>query len=301
MQNPDYATLLDAEIHEYLAYHAGFQPEDPTIENMRSGYLAFCAAIEPDLPDIRFTDAPVGGVPTRRYSGSAPSALVVYFHGGGFALGNLDSHHGICMEICHKTGLDVLAVDYRLAPEHPYPAHLEDALAVVDALDEKIILAGDSAGGTLAAAATLMRREKVHGHMLIYPWLDTPGEHQSFHTHGKAPVLTAQGLHAFETLRLGGQPRPASAGYFPLMGDDFNALPPSYISVAECDPLQDEGVLYNTLQIFSGGESVLMEEEGLMHGHLHARHHSARAAEAFGHICEGLQNLASWNAPKPSL
>ena len=297
MEKPDYSKLLDSEVHAYLALNASFTPEDPSLENLRKAYLAFCAAIEPTLPDIAFTDAAIANVPTRRYHGATADALVIYFHGGGFAIGNLDSHHAICMEICQKTGLDVLAVAYRLAPEHPYPAHFEDALNVVDAHDEKLILAGDSAGAALAAAVTLQRRDKVHGHMLIYPWLDTPGEHASFNEHAEAPILTAQALNDFEALRLGGQPRPNSPDYFPLMGDDFNALPPSYISTAECDPLRDEGLLYNTLHMFSGGESVVMEEHGLMHGHLHARHHSARAAEAFDHICEGLRNLAAWEKP----
>ncbi len=294
MSDPDYSTLLDAEIHAYLAYNAGFMPDDPSLAHIRTAYLAFCAEIEPALPEIAFSDADIGGVPTRRYHGAAPDALVVYFHGGGFAIGNLESHHAICMEICANTGLDVLAVDYRLAPEHPWPAHFEDALAVVDALDEKMVLAGDSAGATLAASVTLKRRSKVHGHMLIYPWLDVPGEHESFRRHGEAPILTAQALHDFEALRLSGQPRPTSPDYFPLLGDDFNNLPPSYISIAECDPLCDEGTLYNTLHMFSGGESVLMEEAGLMHGHLHARHHSTRAMQAFAHICEGLRNLSAW-------
>ena len=297
MSSPDYSTLLDAEIHAYLAYNARFMPEDPSLENIRTAYLDFCKAIQPELPDIAFTDAEIGGVPTRRYTGKQSQALIVYFHGGGFAIGNLESHHAICMEMCEKTGQDVLAVDYRLAPEHPWPAHFEDALAVVETLDEKVILAGDSAGATLAAAVTMQRREKVHGHMLIYPWLDVPGEHASHNEHADAPILTKEALDDFETLRLGDQPRPTTPDYFPLMGDDFNDLPPSYISVAECDPLRDEGVLYNTLHIFSGGDSVLMEEDGLMHGHLHARHHSARATEAFDHICEGLRNLAAWEKP----
>ncbi|MCF6273435.1 MAG: alpha/beta hydrolase [Rhodobacteraceae bacterium] len=297
MTKPDYSNLLARDIHEYLAYNAGFMPKDPSLENIRKAYLDFCASIQPALPEIRYTDKAIGTVPTRRYHGNNPSALVVYFHGGGFALGNLESHHAICMEICDKTGLDILAVDYRLAPEHPFPAQLEDALMVIDALDEKLILAGDSAGATLAASATLKRRDKVHGHMLIYPWLDTPGEHESFKTHAEAPILTATAIREFEALRLGGQPRPNNADYFPLMGDDFNNLPPSYISIAACDPLHDEGVLYNTLHLFSGGESVLMEEEGLMHGHMHARHHAARAAAAFEHICEGLSNLANWESP----
>ncbi len=297
MTAPDYATLLDAEIHAYLAYNASFMPDDPSLENIRKAYLAFCAAIQPALPDVAFKDALVGGVATRRYAGKAPDALVVYFHGGGFAIGNLESHHAICMEMCDRTGLDVLAVDYRLAPEHPWPAHFDDALAVVDALDEKMILAGDSAGATLAAAVTLKRRDRVHGHMLIYPWLDVPGEHESFRKHAEAPILTAEALQDFEALRLSGQPRPNTPDYFPLLGDDFNALPPSYISTADCDPLRDEGTLYNTLHMFSSGESVLMEEDGLMHGHLHARHHSARAMAAFEHICEGLNNLSAWEKP----
>ncbi|MBL1435617.1 MAG: alpha/beta hydrolase [Rhodobacteraceae bacterium] len=297
MSDSDYNVLLDAEIHGYLAYNASFMPDDPSLENIRKAYLAFSLESRPPLPEISFVDAEIAGVPTRRYAGKTPSALVVYFHGGGFVIGNLESHHAICMEMCEKTGLDVLAVDYRLAPEHPWPAHFDDALAVVDALNEKLILAGDSAGATLAASVTLKRREKIRGHMLIYPWLDVPGEHESYKTHAEAPVLTAQALQDFEALRLSGQPRPKTPDYFPLMGDDFNNLPPSYISTADCDPLCDEGTLYNTLHIFSGGESVLMEESGLMHGHLQARHHSARAMEAFEHICEGLKNLAAWEKP----
>ena len=297
MSHPDYSKLLDPEIHDYLAYNARFMPEDPSLENIRIAYLAFCKAVQPPLPDVAFSDAKIAGVPTRRYAGKAPDALVVYFHGGGFAIGNLESHHAICMEICDKTSLDVLAVDYRLTPEHPYPAHFDDALAVVDALDEKMILAGDSAGATLAASVTLKRRENIHGHMLIYPWLDAPCEHESSRTHAEAPILTTEAILEFEALRLSGQARPKTPDYFPLMGDDFNNLPPSYISTADCDPLCDEGTLYNTLHMFSGGESVLMEEAGLMHGHLHARHHSARAMEAFEHICEGLQNLSAWEKP----
>jgi len=297
MQKPDYEKLLDSEIQDYLAINASFMPADPSLENIRAAYNAFCAFVQPPLPDIGFSDQTIGGVKTRRYHAERSEALVVYFHGGGFVFGNLETHHALCMEICANTGLDVLAVDYRLSPEFPFPAHFDDALNVLDALDEeKIILAGDSAGATLAASVTLKRRERVHGHMLIYPWLDAPGEHDSFKEHAEAPILTAAGILEFEALRLSGQPRPKSADYFPLMGDDFNGVPPSYISVAECDPLKDEGALYNTLQIFSGGESVLMEEDGLMHGHLHARHRSTRAAVAFEHICEGLKNLAAWQA-----
>ncbi len=297
MTKPDYGILLDAEINSYLRFNASFMPEEPSVENNRKAYLKFCAEIEPALPDVQFIDSTTGGVPTRRYQGVNPDALVVYFHGGGFVIGNLESHHAICMEICDQTGMDVLAVDYRLAPEHPYPAHFDDALAVVDALEGKIILMGDSAGGTLAASVTLKHRDKIHGHMLVYPWLDKPGEHASFAEHADAPVLTAASVIEFEKLRLSGQTRPNSPDYFPLLGDDFNELPPSMISIASCDPLKDEGVLYNTLHIFSGGDSVLMEEEGLTHGYLHARHHSERAAEAFQHIIEGLQNLAAWEKP----
>ncbi len=297
MTNPDYTTMLDQEIHSYLDLKAGFVPDDPSLANIRLAYRKFCAAIQPELPDVTFKESITGGVPTRRYYGKDSTALVVFFHGGGFAIGDLDSHHAICTEICDQTGLDVLAVDYRLTPEHPYPAHFDDALAVVDALEGKIILAGNSAGATLAASATMARRDKIHGQMLIYPWLDKPGEHASFTEFANAPVLTAQAIVDFEALRFSGQVRPDTPGYFPLLGDDFNDLPPSYVSVAQCDPLHDEGVLFNTLHIFSGGQSVLMEEPGLMHGHLHARHHSMRAAEAFQHIIEGFKNLAAWQKP----
>ncbi|MCF6305811.1 MAG: alpha/beta hydrolase, partial [Rhodobacteraceae bacterium] len=242
MPKPDYASLLDTEIHAYLEYNASFMPSDPSLANIRKAYLDFCKTIQPALPEISFNDGTTGDVPTRRYKGNNGKALLVYFHGGGFAIGNLDSHHAICMELCDQTGMDVLAVDYRLAPEHPFPAHFDDALAVVDTLDEKIILMGDSAGATLAASVALQFREKIHGLMLVYPWLDQPGEHSSFTEHAEAPILTAQAVLEFEALRLGDQTRPNSPDYFPLLGDDFNNLPPSYISVAECDPLHDEGV-----------------------------------------------------------
>ncbi|TIW70244.1 MAG: alpha/beta hydrolase, partial [Mesorhizobium sp.] len=183
-----YATLLDPELWDYIdQVNAWFPPGIAArpIAEQRAVYNAMCRAFHHAYPaDVTASDSVVAAdgrdIAVRRYrlAGKAPQAIVVYYHGGGFVLGDLDSHNDICAEICAATGFEVISADYRLAPEHLHPAALEDCLAVFEWVAATsalpIVLCGESAGGNLAAAvAHATRRSQRHaaGQVLIYPEL----------------------------------------------------------------------------------------------------------------------------------
>ncbi len=293
MKTPDYTVLLDDEIRAYVAQCAAMASENQTAGQMRDSYRATCARFDTPIPQgIAVADQQVAGVPTRVYTPErAGETQIIYYHGGGFVLGDLETHHSICGDLAAATGQVVRAVAYRLAPEHPHPAALDDSLAVLDAQPAPALLVGDSAGATLAAALAHLRPDKVSGMALIYPWLAAPGAYPSFAEHADAPLLPAAALHVFERLRLDGQARPSDPGYFPLMATDFSRLPPCHISTAQCDPLADEGAAYHHAILGAGGMSTLTIENGLMHGHLRARHVSRKAGAAFNRFCTAICNL----------
>ena len=162
-----YATLLDPALWDYIdQVNDWYPPEigELPIAEQRSVYDAMCRAFHQGYPKgVSASDGIIAGdkghaIPIRYYrmAGKPVRAIVVYYHGGGFVLGGLDSHDDICAEICAGTGFDVVSADYRLAPEHPHPAAFEDALAAFEwaaqTTDLPIVLVGESAGGNLAAA-----------------------------------------------------------------------------------------------------------------------------------------------------
>ncbi|MGO4834224.1 alpha/beta hydrolase fold domain-containing protein, partial [Rhizobiaceae sp. 2RAB30] len=181
-----YERLLDPESWDYIeTVERWFPPQilARSISEQRKVYDAMCRALHPGRPpEVRVEDctapSPQGEVPARRYTmpGDGSPALVLFFHGGGFVLGGLDSHDDICAEICAGTGLEVVSVDYRLAPEHLHPAAFLDALASyrwLAARNTPIVLVGESAGGNLAAAVAHEIRADplLRGQVLIYPSL----------------------------------------------------------------------------------------------------------------------------------
>ena len=167
----DYATLIDAETWAFIERTNSYYPPDTidyTIAEQRQIYDRMCREFHVGYPQgvsAQTTSIARSGrtIPIRIYRTTAPAgpALVLYFHGGGFILGGLDSHDDICAELCGRTGFEVVSVDYRLAPEHLHPAAFDDALAAfewaADAYPNPILLAGDSAGGNLAAAVSQRR------------------------------------------------------------------------------------------------------------------------------------------------
>jgi acetyl esterase len=235
-------------------------------------------------------------IPVRRYRmANAPAkAVAVYYHGGGFVLGDLDSHDDICAQICAGTGFEVISADYRLAPEHPHPAAFEDALAVFEWVAATstlpIVLCGESAGGNLAAAVAHATRHAI-GQVLIYPGLGGDETGRSYVEHAEAPLLTIADIEFYRRVRSAPGQSLDDPTFSPLRDRDFSGLPPTVIVSAECDPLSSDGETYRHRIVAAGGQAWWREEKRLVHSFLRAHPTVPRAAEAFGRIIEDIAKL----------
>ena len=251
----DYDQLIDSETWAFIKETAHYYPDDVvefSIEEQRRVYDTMCRAFYQGLPDgVVVENRDAGGVPVRVYSAGEPTVSVVYFHGGGFVVGGLESHDDVCAEIHANTGYRVVAVDYRLAPEYRHPAAFEDCWTatqwVAQQFEGALVLCGDSAGGTLAAAVahhTRGRMNRVVGQVLIYPGLGGNMNAGSFVEHANAPMLTLADIVFYESVRHGGAAPQDDYTYRPLDDNDFAGLPPTVVFSAQCDPLSDGGRLY---------------------------------------------------------
>jgi acetyl esterase len=242
----------------------------------------------------------------RRYrrAGPAPypASAVLYLHGGGFILGGLDSHADACAGLCGATGLEVIAIAYRLAPEHLHPAQGDDAEASflhLAAGGKRIIVGGDSAGGNLAAALCLRRRTKgtpmPAGQFLIYPGLGGDRTRGSYVENANAPMLTAKEGAYYFSVRTGGLDRDkvTDPDLMPLAAEDFSGLPPAFVVTADIDPLRDDGRTYVERLKAANVTATYRNEPQLVHGYLRARHVSQRAAASFSAICRAVERLAA--------
>lgn len=277
---------LDPFFATLLAQAAGAAPAEPsTPAEMRESDRATAKAFAPDpLPEVASArDTVIAGVPTRVYrpvsaAGSVPT--VVFFHGGGWMIGDLDTHDAFVRRMCRDVGAVVVAVDYRLSPERPFPAGYEDCLAVAravaDHLDDygggpKMAIAGDSAGGNLAAGVVLAFRDDgrpLAGQLLIYPALDLDekGEYPSLTENGEGYGLTTAEIRRLLAAYLADDPTagahpPAS----PIRAETFEGLPPTVIGTAQYDPLRDQGVAYAEALLRAGIPVRWHVYEGLPH------------------------------------
>ena len=294
-----YRDRIDAETWAFVEKVRKFSPPNPadtSVGAQRAAYDAMCRAFAAPYPEgVAARDATADGVRVRIYSAGQPDRTVIWFHGGGFVVGGLESHDDLCAEICGCTGFRVVAVDYRLAPEHPHPAAFEDCWTVTRWVTRDhgagVVLAGDSAGGTLAAAVAHHARGRLDGilgQVLVYPWLGDDMDRGSFAEHADAPCLTRADMLYYRQARLGGGPAPT---YAPLTDTDFSGLPPTAIFVAECDPLREDGIAYYENLRAAGVRAHLVEEPGLVHGYLRARHAVQRAAASFERIETAIEAL----------
>lgn len=303
---PDYDALLDDEVRAYIAKGAAFYPPgavDLSIPEQRAVYDAMCAAFHAGRPDgVHTWDESFGGVPCRRYERGTAEVTLVYYHGGGFVVGGLHSHDDICAELCARARVRVISVDYGLAPEIVFPGCYKDAWAAFEAIaahyQGRVVLAGDSAGGNLAAAVTHHARARIAGQVLIYPGLGGDRTRGSYVVHANAPELTTRDLLFYQTIRTGGVPVPeGDPRYAPLQDTDFSGLPPTVVVSAQCDPLASDGETYRNAILAQGGRAVWFNEAGLVHGCLRARHMSARGAAFFDRVVRAVEALAKGDWP----
>ncbi|MCB5409053.1 alpha/beta hydrolase [Pseudogemmobacter faecipullorum] len=300
LDRPDYTQWLDPAVRAFIARTGRFYPPETAdfpIPEQRRIYDAMCAGFEhPHPPGLQVSDHTLAAVPCRSYRPAEPGADVqlVYAHGGGFVVGGLQSHDGICAEIAAQSGCALTSVDYRLSPEHPHPAALEDLLAVIAALPGDLVLIGDSAGGNLVAAAChRLRDPRLRGQVLIYPSLGRDRGEGSYIRHAHAPMLTRADLQFYAAIRHGGQrPDRGHPDFEPLSDRDFSGLPKTLAFAAECDPLADDPFLYAAAIRAAGGQALALCDRGLVHGWLRARHDAPRAAAAFHRIIKGIAALA---------
>lgn len=304
----DYEAHLDEEVKAFLARCAAFYPPDAvdlSISEQRRVYDEMCAAFDFGHPEgVHAEDRMIGGVPCRIYECGSGLGTVVYYHGGGFVVGGLESHDSICAEMCAGSGLRIVAVDYRLSPEHTHPSDYEDAVAafeaVLSAFDGPVVLAGDSAGGNLAAAVAHARRgeARLKGMLLIYPGLGGALDLPSYLAHADAPGLTLADILFYGEMRTGGADKLGDPTMYPLHDTDFAKLPATVIVTAECDPLASDGNVYAERLRAVDVPVLLREEAGLVHGFLRARKMSSKARRSFAGMIDALPALIVGDLPE---
>ncbi len=285
--HPEIQTIVDAIPARSFA--------DVGVDEARAAHAAGAAARPPGPTMTEVTDLELGGVPTTRYTPTgADGAALVFFHGGGWVLGSRTTHDGTARHLADHSGATVFSVDYRLAPEHRFPAAFDDAVAATSALldgadgtidPERVGVAGDSAGGNLAAAATIALRDgplpTLRAQLLVYPAVDATMGLASYGQFTDGPFLTAKDMAWFyeqyapdgsaEDWRLS----PAAAG-------DLSGLPAALVITAGNDVLRDEGEAYAQALAEAGVEASAARQLGVTHGFFGWYHAAApsRAAMA---------------------
>jgi acetyl esterase len=301
-----------------LQFNAALSAAMPTgsealpLQQQRGTWNAVCAQFAAPLPDtIESIDISAHGVACRilKPRGNAMRAGVIYGHGGGWVLGGPHTHTDMCAELAAGADCVVVLIDYRLAPEHPYPAQLEDSLKVWRWMREhghshgidpaRIIAAGDSAGGQMSAALALTLRDlglpQVKAMLLIYPVLGGNTGTPSYIRNDNAASLSRAEMQFYLDSFLGpkGTPPWTDEKALPLLAQSVEGLPPAFITVAAHDPLHDDGVMFHEKLRSAGVPSLLQVEPALGHSYMRARHHSAAAGEAFRAIVAALREMAA--------
>ncbi|SIT47764.1 Alpha/beta hydrolase fold-3 domain protein [Paraburkholderia ribeironis] len=314
MLEPEIAAFIERATAIYPAHSAASTPSE-----QRRMYDRYAAMLAPPLPgevmlqDASFTSRAGHTIPLRLYrrrtnAHEGVRGSVLYFHGGGFVLGSLNSHQMITARIALDTGLDVIAVDYRLAPEHPAPAAHDDCMEVTLAAlagrlpfdlhdDAALQLAGDSAGGNLAASVAMRLRDdgvdRVRGLALVYPMLGVEPQRPARDTEAYAPMLTLTDVYAFRDSYWGkGESARYPAWTIPLDAARFDALPPTLAIGAEHDPLRDDARVFVERIGAAGGDARLRIGAGLVHGCWRALEWSPGVQAMHKDVCDFLTGQA---------
>ena len=307
---------LDAQAAELIAFieSLGDPPlERSTPEAVRALRRSRLRPPTVEVEDIRDVDA--GGVPARLYrpNGDADLGLLVYFHGGGWVLGDLDTHDNVARALAARSGQAVLSVDYRLAPEHPYPAPLEDATAAARWAHEnaarlgcdraRLAIGGDSAGANLAAVVSQAGRLAFRCQLLVYPVTDARCRTATYEEFCEGPWLTAAGMGWFIGHYLsGGKGDASDPRISPLLAGDaaLAASPATLLITAESDVLRDEGEAYAERLASLGVSVTLSRYDGMFHGFVSFWDLLDRAEEAVSEAGAFLAAAVSTEAPDPA-
>jgi acetyl esterase len=314
------AQTLAPDIHTLISIAARARGESlaedtgPTAARAQRLAEARIVAERPTIPMARVepveVPGPAGAIPARLYvphpTEEGPRGLLVYFHGGGWVIGDLDTHDSPCRFLAAHSGAAVLAVDYRLAPEHPFPAAVEDAVAAYRWVSEnadrlgadpaRIAVGGDSAGGNLAAVVCLAARDEGATppamQLLIYPVTETGRELPSRRAFEEGFLLTRRDMAYYEDRYLPPGADRDDPRVSVLRAPDLSGLPPAYVSTAGFDPLRDEGEAFAERLREASVPVALRRHPGLVHSYVNftAICPTARAAvlEACGALRMGL-------------
>jgi acetyl esterase len=305
-----------AKLSGVTSYTNGLPPAEARVANRLA---AAAAAAHPPIPmalvEAVEIPAEAGRVPARFYRPGnlppGPAPLLVYYHGGGWVIGDLDTHDDVCRFLAAAAGVAVLSVEYRLAPEHPFPAAVQDAFAAfIWAVGEgaellqidpaRVAVGGDSAGGNLAAGISRLARDGGGTvpamQLLLYPVTDSAGDSPSRTLFADGFMLTRVDMEMFESHYLPTAADTADPRVYLLGAPDPSNLPPAYLATAGFDPLRDEGEAYGLRMREAGVRVAIRRHPGLIHGFANQ---TAVSRTARGAMREAAGALRMGLAPRP--
>ena len=300
--HPDMQVLIDAR---------GAKAPDASVHEQRQQWSDYASKLSKPCPkELEVSDVhiPTGGreVPVRLYRHRERAGLqpcVIYMHGGGFMLGDLDSSDSIAWGFAIETGSTVVSIDYRLTPEHVWPAAFEDCFSVLCWVSEngedigvdtsRIALAGDSAGGRLASGLCIKARDhgglSVVAQAAVYASAGAIPDSRSREDFAEGYGLTTARHKHFYKLLFPDNRYDEDPYAWPIRAKDLSNLPPTLIHTAECDPIRDDGRAFAARLALAGSPVVYREARGMMHGFMRARFFGSAAKAEFDFICAFLR------------
>ena len=304
--DPQCQAIIDAAAETGTPFEAGDHVA------VRAGYAATTMVYRHETPALDSVanlmfEGPAGNIPIRIYrprvEGPGPLPALVFYHGGGWVVGDLDTHDHMCRYLAGHSGVVVASVDYRLAPEDKFPAAYDDALAamrwVMSAPDDlnidvnRLAIGGDSAGGNLSAAVTLALRDAgalpLKLQLLIYPVVDFLADNRSIRDYTTGYLLTKAAMVMFTDWYLPDQGSRSDPRASPQLAGDHTGLPPARIQTAECDMLRDEGRRYADTLEEAGVAVEYTCYAGMIHGFMRMGSKIDKAITALDDAVEALR------------
>jgi acetyl esterase len=305
--DPDTAALLE-QVNQAPPMSQG-TPE--FARDMFRTMSAYAASRVPPIEVAATEDIEIPGegmaLPARVYRprGDGPFPTLAFFHGGGFTIGDIDSYELQCRDVCAQAGAVVVSTDYRLAPEHPFPAAVDDCTAAMRWIGERLdgfggdarryAVGGDSAGGNLAAVCAQVARDEggppLAAQLLIYPATDLFTERPSHSENAEGYFLTRADMEWFQTNYVPSHVDEDDPRISPLKARDLSGLPPAVVATAGYDPLRDDGEAYAEALTAAGVRVIHRRFDSLTHGFFGFGPFSAAAREAIAQICVDLRDV----------